>query len=727
MLIVVILLNLVFSTIIALDSNAFPSNFCEVYLLKSNETQHELCIFKNIHSTLANIVNLGENDTFKYVISEKLTQILKQLVKCLSKPDKHHILKLGYLKWKDSYSLVLSRFNHKLEEIIFADKQDLYSVRHINHDDGNLVYEKTHLIKVGNIKDIIDLKVIIPQWTRDEEGFITIDLQNDIKMRLQKLAHNILSEDFETDILSKSYFKSKESLIHSANVEFNGILSSEKSVICYYDRDARYLNAIFQENAHLYTVLPVAEDKMKTNNDMVPHIMLVVRELSKDFNDLSHDDINIPEKRMSLKLAREALTDNYTIEAVFYITPGYLDLPYEYLPYIAAKVDQYLSDPSIKTIIRFRLTKISNYENRLVFANSSGSMLINLKQFKIIHDPYVDVAILISNMISDRANNGEFNAAKATNGGMCDFIDSVVIAHDSLLDTAVTITHEIGHLFGANHDVKFPECKHYTSSGIMGSSFNPIRHNVWSQCSVKAIHKTLKSGIGNCLLNLTSERGINNTILPDEINRYLCQTRSKNFKVSFQKSTCESLKCHNRTHHVSSNVASTDGTFCHRNSRLSSKKSRRICYKGKCISDIKPVQWITWNPWSNCTGYCHLGVRARYRICDVAKNSRDYFCLGGNQELHTCEIDMNYYRCAKSQKIFIDKNDEMCNAFIKGSKFYPNWKYNTYLGDVAPCQLFCYKDTNNRNRRYFKSDGIVLDGTVYGQYSVCINGNLVGS
>ena len=81
----------------------------------------------------------------------------------------------------------------------------------------------------------------------------------------------------------------------------------------------------------------------------------------------------------------------------------------------------------------------------------------------------------------------------ASLGSICDHERSCNINEDSGLTLALTIAHEIGHNFNAEHDTAESECGILKTPYLMNThSSSPLKDYVWSECSRRDISKFLE-------------------------------------------------------------------------------------------------------------------------------------------------------------------------------------------------------------------------------------------
>ncbi|CAD6185463.1 unnamed protein product [Caenorhabditis auriculariae] len=129
-------------------------------------------------------------------------------------------------------------------------------------------------------------------------------------------------------------------------------------------------------------------------------------------------------------------------------------------------------------------------------ANKSLSEFMNYRKGILKEHPH-DNAHLLTNVVFTDGVVG-----KAYRGTMCSYDYSGGVFMDHNEDVAIvagTVTHEMGHNFGMDHDVDPQTCNCPTSQCIMAPQSGRLEY--WSECSVKFLSSAINRGVDICLLN----------------------------------------------------------------------------------------------------------------------------------------------------------------------------------------------------------------------------------
>ncbi|CAK9290283.1 unnamed protein product [Gordionus sp. m RMFG-2023] len=130
--------------------------------------------------------------------------------------------------------------------------------------------------------------------------------------------------------------------------------------------------------------------------------------------------------------------------------------------------------------------------------------------------------------------------------------------------------------------------------------------------------------------------------------------------------------------------------------KLSSSKTKSICYKGKCIPEKKNQgkagSWSSWSSLSKCQGDDTIGFAQRTRKCNNPwPKFGGRYCQGAKIKYEVCQNAFS-----KNNK----KNQALCTE-------YDNSSIYTEL-DNKPCFLYCYFKHNNS----VANIGKAVDGTI---------------
>ncbi|XP_061558933.1 A disintegrin and metalloproteinase with thrombospondin motifs 7 [Phycodurus eques] len=304
--------------------------------------------------------------------------------------------------------------------------------------------------------------------------------------------------------------------------------------------------------------------------------------------------------------------------------------------------------------------------------------------------------------------------------GMCQSHRSCSISEDTGLPLAFTVTHELGHNFGIQHDGNGNDCEpigkkpFIMSPQLLYGTLLPR----WSRCSRQYITRFLDRGWGWCLDDAPAKDTIlQGLLLPGVLYNAAHQCRlqygSGSLLCDDMDNVCSTLWCTmGKTCHSKLDGA-VDGTSCGQD---------MWCLSGQCVTaghypDSVNGGWGTWSQWSACSRSCGAGVESAQRDCDdpVPRN-RGKYCLGERQRYRIC----NTTPCPNNIPTFRDIQCSHFNSALYKGKFY---KWVAVISRVSPCELHCRPLNEHFSE---KMRDAVTDGTpcFEGNKSrdMCING-----
>ncbi|ESN96178.1 hypothetical protein HELRODRAFT_163212 [Helobdella robusta] len=260
-------------------------------------------------------------------------------------------------------------------------------------------------------------------------------------------------------------------------------------------------------------------------------------------------------------------------------------------------------------------------------------------------------------------------------GTICDPKLSCSIAEDVGLGTALTIAHELGHVFSLRHYNEEKDCKTLQSTTDVLYIMAP-----------KAIRSYFYTADQQCQLVMGPWSSV-------------CKAK---------KPECEFLWCElNQSSCLHKNMAWAEGTPC--------DGGRGQCYQNSCTTtlQLRVVNggWGTWSTYSNCSRSCGGGIQESVRLCNnpIPENGGKY-CTGKRTKYRSCNteyctnIDERDFRNNQCQKY--NGNNFQIQGLDPGVKWIA--KYSG-IAKVDRCALYC--EVENFSSAYYKLSAKVIDGT----------------
>eukprot|EP00794_Sanderia_malayensis_P015619 gene15619-17196_t len=347
-------------------------------------------------------------------------------------------------------------------------------------------------------------------------------------------------------------------------------------------------------------------------------------------------------------------------------------------------------------------------------------------------DDHYDYAFLLTryNICADKNQDCDLLGLTEV-GGMCKWPYSASVNEDNGLPLAFTMTHELGHSLGMNHDGKessfiCPDGTYLMSTTNVGKESG----YTWSRCSRNYLRQFLSKKQSACLMDLPGKArrmdfekiGNKAGILYDQDKQceMILGTGSKFCKEKSEQ-VCLRLWCTNPlskdTNCIATNYPAADATTC---------GPSKWCMRGKCISVDKPIAveggWSLWSrDFSKCSRSCGGGVQYRERICNSPKPKfGGKHCEGESRSYQVC----NKNSCPDNAKSYRQGQCERLNNRLFGEKYF-EWQFKA--SRIPPCKLGCFiKNTQHGYDFGNVDDGTncdQMDGSILGDK--CINGECI--
>ncbi|XP_073474360.1 A disintegrin and metalloproteinase with thrombospondin motifs 7 [Aquarana catesbeiana] len=379
-------------------------------------------------------------------------------------------------------------------------------------------------------------------------------------------------------------------------------------------------------------------------------------------------------------------------------------------------------------VVIVRLILLENEEEELKITHHADNSLrsfckwqknINMKSED--HPLHHDVAVLLTRRDICASMNRPCETLGLSHvSGMCQAHRSCNINEDTGLPTAFTVTHELGHSFGVQHDGNGNDCEprgkrpHIMSPQLLYDT-SPL---TWSRCSRDYITRFLDRGWGLCLDDPPSKELLNFPSVPPGVLYdvgHQCRLQYGSASTFCQDidNVCNSLWCSVGTTCHSKLDAAVDGTTCGEN---------KWCFGGDCVPvGHRPAAvdglWGSWSSWSSCTRTCGAGIQSAERHCsNPTPRYGGRYCLGERKRYRVCNVTP----CPLGVPSFRQVQCSQFDSIPYKGKLH-EWS-PVFLG-INPCELHC-----RSNAEYFaeKLRDAVIDGTpcFKGNTSrdMCING-----
>nr|CAD7573895.1 unnamed protein product [Timema californicum] len=324
--------------------------------------------------------------------------------------------------------------------------------------------------------------------------------------------------------------------------------------------------------------------------------------------------------------------------------------------------------------------------------------------------------------------------------GTCEPTLSCAVNEDNGMKLGYTVTHEVGHTLGMDHDLAERGCPGKLPSGEF-TVMNPgvsMKITGWSNCSQDYIRHYVDLGFSYCLYDVPTDHDFEMTdILPGVMygGDYQCKTL-----VNSQAKECEmGLEVALRVSHSSlmssdrmkpslatvSTVKSLTMAAC-RPMFLQLPRTKcgenKWCYARQCLQlgerpGATDGGWGEWSDWSECSRTCGSGVAYSERQCNNPSPTHGgRFCIGDRRRHNICATEP----CDVNDTPFRDLQCSEFNDWV-----YPEdekkhtWK-GYYKHGENPCSLYCLSETKVLTALKPK----VVDGTTCyrGIRDICIGG-----
>nr|CAD7397273.1 unnamed protein product [Timema poppensis] len=336
------------------------------------------------------------------------------------------------------------------------------------------------------------------------------------------------------------------------------------------------------------------------------------------------------------------------------------------------------------------------------------------------HPNHHDVAVLLTrtDICDTDGDCGLLGIAKMA--GTCEPTLSCAVNEDNGMKLGYTVTHEVGHTLGMDHDLAERGCPGKLPSGEF-TVMNPgvsMKITGWSNCSQDYIRHYVDLGFSYCLYDVPTDHDFEMTdILPGVMygGDYQCKTLvNSQAKECEMGLACDSLNCEIPDYGcVQTHVPAAAGTKCGEN---------KWCYARQCLQlgerpGATDGGWGEWSDWSECSRTCGSGVAYSERQCNNPSPTHGgRFCIGDRRRHNICATEP----CDVNDTPFRDLQCSEFNDWV-----YPEdekkhtWK-GYYKHGENPCSLYCLSE----NKVLTALKPKVVDGTTCyrGIRDICIGG-----
>ncbi|VDO98162.1 unnamed protein product [Soboliphyme baturini] len=344
--------------------------------------------------------------------------------------------------------------------------------------------------------------------------------------------------------------------------------------------------------------------------------------------------------------------------------------------------------------------------------------------------------MLFSGLDIHRPPNDKSISGIARLYGVCDSLNSCLLAEGTDFSAVYIGAHEIGHGLGMLHDE--PEC---SSDFIMSGSLGAGKTD-WSTCSVK----NLKNFIAkldyygkNCMRITSHKLSENPTQLPGQkysANKQCSLMHGNGYKKVLatnedEDSICRMMWCGLRNWgRIITSHPALEGTSCGHN---------RYCIKGQCTDDntivlsrVSAPENSDWSEWSSVAcGDCScppfessIGVVSSTRSCSYSTPENDGTdCRGDSIRGIVCKAN-----CGPPETTLERYIEQVCaghrNKDISNELTGKGVQLTRF--ESRACKIFCDVKGRSYDSKNFRFLGDLLpDGALCGDGKYCVRGRCV--